>query len=182
VIDCALTEGGWFQRFLDERGALLPEDEAMLVTAWMAVKRSVYEIADVRPGTGVTVRHIATGDRLEVRDPIFSEQARHGELICARVVPDGEGHQFIGGMFPVAPGSERDILALCEDGGGYELCEAVAAAHRLPVLRTGEGEPGPGELAGPGATSGRQGALELRWTGESVPALGGRTPGDAGSR
>src|SRR2546429_7361396 len=54
VIDCALTEGGWFQRFLDERGALLPEDEARLVTAWMPVKRSVYEIADVRPGNGVT--------------------------------------------------------------------------------------------------------------------------------
>jgi hypothetical protein len=182
VIDCALTEGGWFQRFLDERGPLLPEDEAMLVAAWMAVKRSVYEIAHVRPGNGVTVRDIATEDRLEVRDPTFSEEARHGELICARVVPDGESHQFIGGMFPVIPGSERDILALCDDGGGYELCEAVAAMHRPPVLRTGEGEPGPGKLPATAAASGRQAALDLRWTGESVPALGGRTPGDARSR
>src|SRR5207244_10660425 len=55
VIDCALTEGGWFQRFLDERGPLLPEDEAPLVTAWMQGRRSVYGIVDVRPGTGVTV-------------------------------------------------------------------------------------------------------------------------------
>ena len=149
VIDCALTEGGWFQRFLDERGALLPEDEAKLVTAWMLVKRSAYEIAEVRPGTGLTVRDIATGDRLEVRDRTFSEQARHGELICARVVPDGESHQFIGGMFPVVPGTERDILALCEDERGYELCEAVAAAHRPPVLQAREGEPRPGELSVP---------------------------------
>src|SRR5437763_1456272 len=121
VIDCALTEGGWFQRFLDERGALLPQAEAMLVTAWMLVKRSVYEIADVRPGTGVTVRDIATGNRLEVRARTFSEEVRLGELICARVVPDGESHQFIGGTVPVAPGRELDILALCEDGKGYEL-------------------------------------------------------------
>ncbi|HEX9314106.1 MAG TPA: SEC-C domain-containing protein [Actinomycetota bacterium] len=156
VIDCALTEGGWFQRFLDERGALLPEDEAMLVTAWMLVKRSVYEIADVRPGTGVTVRDIATGDRLEVRDRPVSEQARHGELICARVVPDGESHQFIGGMFPVVPGRERDILARCEEGRGYELCEAVAAAHRPPVLPAREGESRPGELAGPGRSLSRE--------------------------
>jgi hypothetical protein len=141
VIDCALTEGGWFQRFLDERGALLPEDEAMLVTAWLLVKRTVYEIVDVRPGAGLTVRDLATGDRLEVRERTFSEQARVGGLICARAVPDGEGHQFIGGMFPVAPGRELGILALCEDGGGYELCQAVAALHRPPLLQTREGEP-----------------------------------------
>ena len=158
VIDCALTEGGWFQRLLDERGALLPEDEARLVAAWMLVKRSVYEVADVRPGTGVTVRDIATGDRLEVRDHTFSEQARRGELICARAVPDGESHQFIGGMFPVVPGSELDILALCEDGRGYELCRAVAAAHRPPVLQTREGEP-------PGRSSGRE-----AMPGPAIPA------------
>jgi hypothetical protein len=43
-------------------------------------------------------------------------------------------------MFPVAPGDELDILALCEDGGGYELCEAVAALQHSPVLEDGEGE------------------------------------------
>jgi hypothetical protein len=136
VIDCALTEGGWFQRFLDERGPLLPEDEVMLFTAWMLVKRTVYEIVDVRPGGGVTVRDVATGDRLDVRDRTFSQEARVGGLICARAVPDGESHQFIGGMFPVAPGTELDILALCEDGAGYELCQAVAALDR-PSVPTG---------------------------------------------
>ncbi|HEY2668259.1 MAG TPA: SEC-C domain-containing protein, partial [Actinomycetota bacterium] len=156
VADCALTEGGWFQRFLDERGPLLPEDEAGLVAAWLPVDRSVYEIADVRPGTGVTVGDIATGDRLEVRDETFdqfSEPPRHGELICARVVPDGEGHQFIGGVFPVAAGQERDILALCEEGDAYGLCLALAATDRPPVLGTGEDEPRPAEPPPTGATS-----------------------------
>jgi hypothetical protein len=143
VIDCALTEGGWFQRFLDERGPLLPEDEVMLVTAWMPVRRTVYEIVEVRPGTGVTVRDVATGERLDVREQSFSEEAQVGGLICARAVPDGESHQFIGGMFPVAPGEELDILALCEDGGGYDLCEAVAALQPPPVLEDAEDEPWP---------------------------------------
>jgi hypothetical protein len=134
VIDCALTEGGWFQRFLDERGPLLPEDEVMLVTAWMPVRRTVYEIVEVRPGTGVTVGDVATGDRIDVREQSFSEEASVGELICARAVPDGESNQFIGGMFPVARGEELDILALCEYGGGYELCEAVTALQLPPVL------------------------------------------------
>ena len=165
MIDCALTEGGWLQRFLDERGVLLPEDEALLVTAWMQVKRSVYEIADVRPGTGVTVRDIATGNRLEVRARTFSEEARLGELICARVVPDGESHQVIGGTVPVAPGRELDILALCEDGKGCELCQAVAAAHRPPVLQTREGEQRPGELAVPGRSISRE-----AMPGPAVPA------------
>jgi hypothetical protein len=143
VIDCALTEGGWFQRFLDERGPLLPEDEVMLVTAWMPVRRTVYEIVEVRPGTGVTVRDVATGDQLDVREQSLSEEARVGGLICARAVPDGESHQFIGGMFPVAPGKELDILALCEDGEGYELCEAVAALQDPPVPEDTEDEPWP---------------------------------------
>jgi hypothetical protein len=143
VIDCALTEGGWFQRFLDERAPLLPEDEVMLVTAWMPVKRTVYEIVDVRPGVGVTVRDVATGDRLDVREQSFSQEAQVGGLICARAVPDGESHQFIGGMFPVAAGDELDILALCEDGRGYELCEAVAALEPPPGLDDREEEPWP---------------------------------------
>ena len=32
VIDAALTEGGWFARFVADRGPLLPEDEALLAS------------------------------------------------------------------------------------------------------------------------------------------------------
>ena len=88
-------------------------------------------------------RDVATGDRIDVREQSFSEEALVGELICARAVPDGESNQFIGGIFPVAPGEELEILALCEDGGGYDLCEAVAALQSPPVLEDGEDEPWP---------------------------------------
>ncbi len=35
-----------------------------------------------------------------------------GMLVCARAVPDGESRQFVGALFPVAPGKEAAVLDL----------------------------------------------------------------------
>lgn len=129
VMDLALTEGGWFERFLDERGPLLPADELALALSWAAVDRSVYEVQAVRPGEGLDVRDRRTGDRLAVRERTFSAEARPGTTVCARAVPDGESHQFIGGIFPVAPGTESDVLDLL-DGEPEEIADHVARLHR----------------------------------------------------
>jgi hypothetical protein len=40
-MDLALTEGGWFEEFLDERGELLPDDEALLARSWVLIERTV---------------------------------------------------------------------------------------------------------------------------------------------
>lgn len=37
VVDAALTEGGWFARFIEDRGRLLPDDEALLAHSWLPV-------------------------------------------------------------------------------------------------------------------------------------------------
>ncbi|MGI9023698.1 MAG: YecA family protein [Acidimicrobiales bacterium] len=141
VVDAALTEGGWFVRFLAERGPLLPDDEALLAESWSLVARTVYEVLDVAPGRGLEVRDLRTGDRLEVRERAFSEQAGAGQLVCARAVPDGETHQFVGGLFPVAPGYETAVLDLCDEGDPAAICEWVAGLYRPPTLHTREGEP-----------------------------------------
>ena len=141
VLDLVLTEGGWFRRFLHARGALLPEDEQLLAASWTLVDRSVFEVLDVRPGRGVDVRDLRTGDTVAVRERTFSRETRTGDLICARPVPDGEGHQFIGGVFTVAPGYEQTLLDLLDDGDPVEIARWVAALHRPPVLHTREGEP-----------------------------------------
>jgi hypothetical protein len=131
VIDVVLHEGGWFERFLTERGALLPEDEALLARAWTLVNRTIYEVVEVRPGAGVGVRDLRTGDVLDVRERNFSRQARRGGLLCARAVPDGESsHQFIGGIFEVAPGTERAVLGLLDDRDGLALLAYVAELAR----------------------------------------------------
>ncbi len=129
VIDVVLHEGGWFERFLAERGALLPEDEASLARAWTLVDRTIYEVVEVRPGAGVGVRDLRTGDVLDVRERTFSCAARRGGLVCARAVPDGESHQFIGGIFAVAPGTERALFDLLDDRDGHALLAYVAELH-----------------------------------------------------
>ncbi len=141
VLDVVLHERGWFGRFLSERGVLLPDDEAMLAESWMLVDRTVYEITDVRRGRSVTVRDIRTGDREEVREHTFSHQARPGMFVCARAVPDGESHQFVGAMFPVAPGTETHVLDLLDNEGPEELLAYVASTHRMPQMVTRENEP-----------------------------------------
>jgi hypothetical protein len=193
VIDVVLHEGGWFDRFLDERGALLPEDEVMLARAWTLVDRTVYELLDVQPGVGVRVRDVRTGDVLDVRERTFSRAAQQGTLLCARAVPDGQSHQFVGALLTVPPGRERDMLDLLDDADGFALLEYVAALERPPVVVGPDGEvldldglPAPSSLAAPPAGPEMQEAMlafleeqEQRWCEEPVPALGGVTPVEA---
>lgn len=140
VMDLTLTEGGWFERFLTERGALLPADEALLAESWVLVDRTVYEVLDVRVGDGLDVRDLRTGDRLTVRERTFSRQTRRGALFCGRAVPDGQSHQFVGGLFPVDPGREVGVLELLDRGDPEEIADHVAGLYRPPGLQTREGE------------------------------------------
>ena len=141
LLDVVLHEGGWFERFLADRGPLLPDDEAILARSWTLVARTVYEVLDVRPDRGLTLRDLRTGDHLEVRERSFSREARVGTLVCGRAVPDGESHQLVGGLFGVPPGRERALLDLLDEGDGIALLDHVAAQHRPPTLVSSDGDP-----------------------------------------
>ncbi|MHB8342244.1 MAG: SEC-C domain-containing protein [Mycobacteriales bacterium] len=141
LLDVAMHEGGWFELFLDERAALLPEDEALLARAWTLVDRTLCEVVQTRPGEGLTVRDLRSAQLIEVRERTFSQEAWPGQVVCCRPVPDGEGHQFIGGLFTVDPGREKEVFALLDDRDGEGLLAWVAATERPPRLQTREGEP-----------------------------------------
>jgi hypothetical protein len=140
LMDLVLTERGWFQDFVEVRGSLLPEDELLLAQSWILVDRSVYEVESVWPRTGLTVRDLATGERLEVRERTFSLKAQKGWMICARAVPDGETNQFVGGIFAVPPGAEERVLDMCAEGDTEALAAWVGALERPPRMTTREGE------------------------------------------
>ncbi|MBS1846835.1 MAG: SEC-C domain-containing protein [Actinobacteria bacterium] len=140
VLDLVLTEGGWFERFLDERGPLLPDDEALLAHSWTLVDRSVFEVTDVRPGEGMTLVNLADSAVVDVRERTLSNQVSVGMLCCARVVPDGVTHRFVGGIFGVQVGQEARVLDLCETGDPFAIARWVADSHRPPVVTTREGE------------------------------------------
>jgi hypothetical protein len=141
VIDIVLHEGGWLRRFLDDRGRLLPDDEAILLAAWLLAERTVIEVLDAVPGREVTVRDLRTGDRIPVRERTFSKQAQPGQLLCVRIVPDGEGHQFVGAPVRTAPGTESRLLEVLDEHDGHALLSYFAALFRPPTLVTRDGEP-----------------------------------------
>ncbi len=141
VMDLALTEGGWFARFLEARGALLPGDEALLAQAWLLVDRSIFEVVAVERGIGLTMRDLRTADEVEVRERTFSRETQEGERVCARIVPDGESHTIVGGLFRVAPGREASLFKVLDFGDPEEIASWVAGSFRAPALQTREGEP-----------------------------------------
>jgi hypothetical protein len=192
LMDLVLTERGWFEDFVDARGSLLPEDELLLAQSWTLVDRTVYEVEKVRPRIGLTVRDLATGEKLEVREKTFSAKAQKGWMVCARAVPDGETNQFVGAIFSVQPGTEEQVLDMCIDGDSEALAAWVGALERPPRIITPEGEPIElgtlltnvpeddvlGDLD-PEAMEQIQRQMEDRWMNEPVPALAGLTPREA---
>ncbi len=140
-LDILLNEGGWFRRFLSDRGPLLPDDEAILGTAWAFVERTVYEIAESRPGEGLTLKDLRTGDSVDVKERTFSRDGKPGQLICARVVPVGESYQLVGAPIRVRPGRETELVQILDVGDADELVEFVARDERPLSMVTRESEP-----------------------------------------
>ncbi len=141
TLDLVLNEGGWFARFLEDRGPLLPSDEALLATSWALVDRTIFELLTVRRGAGMTVKDLRTAEEMEVRERTFSNHASAGMLVCARAVPDGNEHQFLGGLFNVRTGTEAALLDLLDEADPEAIAAWAAALDRPPVLLTRENEP-----------------------------------------
>lgn len=197
LFDAALHEGGLFARFLHDRGELLPDDERLLATAWLTVDRSVHEVVSVERGVGLTLRDLATGDVVDVRERTLSQTAQDGERYCARVVSDGVSHQIIGGVFPVRAGHEETVLDLCSNADPLELCAWAGALAQPPrmvhrpgmidsmldrdALQATLDELGDADestaLAHLKAEMSRQ--AQARWLDDNIPALGGLTPREA---
>ena len=111
----ALDEGGWGERFLAERGPLLPADEAELAASWVTVVPGLYEVERVHFGEGVTLRDLRGDGRVDVR-PTTGVSPEMGELVLARALPDGSGsgHLLVGAV-AVPRGAERELLAQLGD-------------------------------------------------------------------
>ncbi len=142
VLDAVLFEGGAFEEFLEVRGSLLPNDERLLAQQWLLADRSVFEIEQVHPGRGMTLRDVRTGDTHEVRERTASRQLKPGQLVCARVVPAGDTMQLFGGLEPVAL-HERDPLIELLDTEPDPITLVAALSRRFapPTLANTEGDP-----------------------------------------
>ena len=143
IIDVVLFEDGGFDDFIERRGALLPADELLLAQQWQLVERSLHEVEAVRPGEGLTLRDVRTGDRHDVTERTASRSLKTGEFICARVVPAGSTVQIFGGIEPIALGQREALLQLLDsdDLDPADLIDFLSARHAPPTIVTSDGEP-----------------------------------------
>lgn len=142
VTDAVLFEGGAFADFMAVRGGLLPEDERLLAEQWLLVDRSVFEVEQVRPGEGLTVRDVRTGDVHQVRERAASRQLKAGALICARIVPVDETMQIFGGIEPVELHERDELVKLLDtEPEPLDLVSFLTRRYAPPVLHNTEGEP-----------------------------------------
>lgn len=141
-IDIAMFEGGAFADFLAKRGALLPDDERLLAEQWLLANRSVFEVEQVIRGRSITVRDVRTGDVFEVAERVASVQLKAGQLICARVLPIGDGVQFFGGIEPIAPHDRNPLVELLvSEPEPVELVEFLTRRFASPTSADTEGDP-----------------------------------------
>ena len=84
------------QEYLRERGTGLTPRERELVESWSQSYVGLYEVREVRVGSGVEVKDLVTGDIFFVHDVNLSKQLVRWDGLLARVVPGERGHEFSG--------------------------------------------------------------------------------------
>lgn len=142
LADIVLFDRGQMARFLDVRGALLPEAERTLGRSWLASRRSLHEVQSVSPGNGLAVRDLRSdGDPVELRDRSLSRQVEPLDLICMRLLPDGSGGVVATDGMRVPRLQRRHVLDLLEKGDGLALLRWVIAPAPKLRLHNTEGEP-----------------------------------------
>jgi hypothetical protein len=136
VHDLELFEGGALERFLTVRGPLLPPDELELARSWIGIGRSLFEVVEVHPGSGLTVLDLRSGDRARVRELLGSHTVQVGASICGRLLPDGDGHQFSLGVVPVPVHARAVTLELLDGDPSAEDLAAYFAPRPLQLRNT----------------------------------------------
>lgn len=140
--DLALCEGGRWEEWLEERGRLLPDDEALLAAQWALIGRSVFEVTDVRRDEGMTVRDVRTGDVVDVDERLGTRGMRPGTYLLARPLPTGTGrYQFFGGILQVPDHSLQDAMAALDgDPSPSDVLGLVGRMSGPPGLQNTDGD------------------------------------------
>ena len=138
----ATFEGGLLEEFLTRRGELLPADEVALAASWLVSQVRCYDVVDVQPGIGMTLRDVRDETEHAVADRASSAQVKAGHTLCARLLATGGPREMFAFVFGVAPSQLGGLLrALESDGGnGLTIAEYVGAMRRPPTITTSEGE------------------------------------------
>ncbi len=136
--DLALHEGGVFANFLEQRGHLLPADEALLAAQWALTDRSVFEILDPDPQQ-FTLRDVRTRDRLVIGNTGPRATARRGTYLLGRPVPFGDEWRALWGFFPLDASWIDTMLAVLDEGDEFDLADALGRTLATPRMANTDG-------------------------------------------
>lgn len=139
VYDLALHESGIFEKFLEDRGWLLPDDELLLAQTWTLTDRAVFEIIHERHDD-LRLRDVGSGERITVTNAYESDATRPGTFLVGRPVPVGDVHRAFGGFFPVASQLVNPLIDALASGDLDDVMALLASSWRPPALRNTSGE------------------------------------------
>jgi tetratricopeptide (TPR) repeat protein len=139
VVDVGLFDLGMLDAFLEQRGALLPDDERVLAEEWRASRRALLRLERQR-GEVFELTDVATGQPRIARAP-GAAALRRGTALLGRVVPTG-GAQDLLFWVPLNLGDLDTPPAFVEALGtaGPETLVGAFPIDR-PWLRTTDGLP-----------------------------------------
>jgi len=84
------------REYLLKHGAGLQPQERELIEAWSHSFVGLYEVREVKVGSGLEVKDLVTGDVFFVHDVSLSKKLVRWDGVLARVVPGERGHEFSG--------------------------------------------------------------------------------------
>ena len=84
------------QEYLRQHGAGLAPRERELVQSWSRSYVGLYEVREVKVGSGIEVKDLATGEVFFVHDVNMSKRMVRWDGLLARVVSGERGHEFSG--------------------------------------------------------------------------------------
>jgi hypothetical protein len=84
------------REYLLKHGAGLAPRERELIEAWSLSYVALYEVREVKVGSGLEVKDLVTGDVFFVHDVSLSKKLVRWDGLLARVVPGERGHEFSG--------------------------------------------------------------------------------------
>ncbi|HEY1737103.1 MAG TPA: hypothetical protein VGI86_00245 [Acidimicrobiia bacterium] len=140
MVDLALHEGGLFGEFLATRGAILPDDEALLGASWQLTDRSLFEI-DEAGSAWLHLRDLRSGERIAVTNTRPSDRTRRGMLLCGRPLPVADSSRAYAGFVRVPDALSDAVLEVLDDGDAFEMASAIGRCFAPPQLSNTDGEP-----------------------------------------
>ncbi|ALG85291.1 YecA family protein [Gordonia phthalatica] len=116
AIDIMLIEGGAYARLLDVARDYLTEDDVTYIEGILERGRSVFEIEDVEPGIGMTLRDLRDDQRYQISEERGSSAVQRGTFICTRLAPKGDTFTAVVTPDPVAAHDAPILTQMLVDG------------------------------------------------------------------